>query len=68
MPFYTQEHTVTSKRGWKRPLYTSRRVYRTFDDAMRRVSWLSREYGAENVVSMPKKSDPSTQVVYVRLY
>lgn len=68
MSYYTQEHTITSGRGWKRPLYTSKRVYSTFEDVKRRISRLKREFGAENVVDMPKKGDPCTQVVYVRLY
>lgn len=68
MSFYTQEHTITSARGWKRPLFTSRRVYRTEKDIRKRISWLSREYGYENVVHMPKKGDASTELVYIRLY
>lgn len=68
MSYYTQEHTITSKRGWKQPLFTSNRVYRTMQDVKKRIAWLGREYGHENVVSMPKKGDPNTEVVYIRLY
>ena len=68
MSYYTLEHTITSKRGWKKPLFTSNRVYRTMMDVKKRISWLAREYGSENVVAMPKKGDPNTEVVYIRLY
>lgn len=68
MSYHTLEHTITSKRGWKRPLYSGSRVYRTMNDVKRRIEALAREYGRENVVSMPKKGDPTTEVVYIRLY
>ena len=68
MAYHTLEHTITSKRGWKRPLYSGSRVYRTMKDVKKRISWLAREYGEENVVAMPKKGDPTTEVVYIRLY
>lgn len=68
MSYHTQELTVTSKRGWKRPLYSGSRVYRTIEDVKRRIQWLAREYGQENVVHMEKKGDPSTEIVYIRLY
>ena len=68
MPYYTQEHTSTSKRGWKQPLRSQRRTYPTIGDVKNRISRLTREYGSDNVVHMPKKGDPSTEVVYVRLY
>lgn len=68
MPFHTIEHKVTSMRGWKRPLYSGTRVYRTKIDVKRRIKWLENEYGAENVVHETKKGDPSTEVVRIRLY
>lgn len=67
MSYYTLEHTITSKRGWKRPLFTSNRVYRTLGEVRRRISWLSREYGEENVSYRPKKGDPNTEEVYIRI-
>lgn len=68
MSYYTQEHTITSERGWKRPLFTSKRVYRSLRDVRRRIAWLCREYGEENVIYKPKKGDPSTEEVYIRLF
>lgn len=68
MPFHTIEHKISSMRGWKRPLYSGTRVYRTKVDIKRRIRWLENEYGTENVVHETKKDDPSTEIVYVRLY
>lgn len=68
MSYHTLEHTITSKRGWKRPLYSGSRVYRSMRDVMKRISYLARQYGDENVVHMPKKGDPSTVEVYIRIY
>ena len=68
MSYHTLEHTITSKRGWKRPLYSGNRVYRTFNDVLKRISYLSREYGDENVIHMRKKGDPTTEIVYIRVY
>ncbi len=67
MSYHTLEHKISSMRGWKRPLYSGTRVYRTKMDVMRRISWLQHEYGDENVAHMPCKGDPSTEIVYVRL-
>lgn len=68
MSYHTIEHRVTSMRGWKRPLYSGNRVYRTVHEVKRRIAYLAREYGEENVVHMPKKGDPTTEIVYIRLY
>jgi hypothetical protein len=54
-------------RGWKRPLWTGTRVYRTKNDIMKRISWLCRQYGDENIAHMPKKGDPTTEIIYIRL-
>lgn len=67
VPYHTEERTILSMRGWKRPLYTSTRVYRTEDDVRSRIRCLAREYGRDNVVHMPKKGDPCTELVYVRI-
>ena len=55
-------------RGWKRPLYSGSRVYATKNAIKKRIRWLEGEYGAENVVHMPKKGDSSTEIVYIRLF
>lgn len=67
MPYHTLEHRISSMRGWKRPLYSGIRVYRTKNDVKRRISWLCNEYGDENIVHMPCKNDPTTEIVYIRL-
>jgi len=67
MSYHTLEHKISSMRGWKRPLYSGTRVYRTKSDVMKRIRWLCNEYGDENVAHMPCKGDPSTEIVYVRL-
>lgn len=67
MSYHTLEHKISSLRGWKRPLYSGTRVYRTKSDVMRRISWLQREYGDENVAHMPCKGDESTEIVYIRM-
>lgn len=67
MSYHTLEHTITSKRGWKRPLYSGERVYRSLNDVKKRIAWLCREYGEENIAHMPKKGDPSTEEVYIRI-
>lgn len=67
MAFYTLEHKVDSMRGWKRPLYTGRRVYPSLNAIKGRIRLLEREYGQENVVHMHQKGDLSTEVVYVRV-
>ena len=68
MSYHTLEHKITSLRGWKRPLYSGSRVYRTKMDVQKRIWWLEDEYGEENVVHMPKRDDPTTEEVYIRLY
>lgn len=68
MSYHTSEHKITSLRGWKRPLYSGTRVYRTIRDVKKRIRWLEGEYGEENVVHMPKRGDPTTEEVYIRLY
>ena len=65
--YKTVEHKVNSMRGWKRPLYTGHRTYRSADEIKRRIGWLNREYGRDNVVPMVSKDDPLTTVVYVRV-
>ena len=67
MPYFTQELTISSTSNWKQPISTDSRKYHTKNDFMRHLSWLSREYGNENVVHMPKKGDLNTGVVYIRL-
>ena len=68
MSYHTLEITSRSNKGWKRPLYTGGRVYRTMGDVMRRIRELAREFGEDNVVHEPKSGDPTTEVVYIRLY
>lgn len=67
MVYHTFEHVIDSMRGWKRPLYTYTRSYRSRNDVRRRISWLCREYGDENIAHMPQKGDPSTEMVYIRV-
>lgn len=67
MAFHTLEHKIDSLRGWKRPLYSGSRVYGTKSDVLKRIRWLEREYGHENVAHMTHKGDPSTEIVYVRI-
>ena len=67
MVFHTLEHIVDSMRGWKRPLYSYSRSYSTKYDVNRRIRWLIRTYGDENIAQMPVKDDPSTVEVYVRV-
>lgn len=68
MTYHTIEHKITSIRGWKRPLYSGSRVYGSEKAVKGRINWLKREYGEDNVVHMAQKDDPSTEIVYVRLY
>lgn len=68
MTYHTVEHKITSERGWKRPLYSGSRVYGSKSAVRGRIRWLKSEYGEENVVHMAQKGDPSTEIVYVRLY
>lgn len=65
MSYHTDECIVHSMRGYKRPLYRYRRVYRSKDDVKKRISYLRREYGDDNVVSM--SGDRLTQIVYIRI-
>lgn len=67
MPYHTLEHKISSMRGWKRPLYSGTRVYRTREAVRQRISWLCSEYGEENVAHMASKADPTTEIVYIRL-
>lgn len=68
MPYYTLEHVITSKGGWKRPLFTRNRVYRSLEQVSSRIFRLRREYGAENVVCRTKIGDPNTKEVFIRLF
>lgn len=68
MSYHTIEHKIVSSKSWKHPLYTGNRVYRTAKDIGNRLSWLRREYGYDNVAHMPCKGDPTTTIVYIRLY
>ena len=67
MSYYTLESKVHSMRGCKRPLYTGRRVYRSAYEVKKRIKWLCNEYGADNIVHMPDKGDPNTEIVFVRV-
>ena len=68
MSYHTLELTSRSNKGWDHPMYTGGRVYRTMSGVMRRIRELSREFGEDNVVHEPKTGDPTTEVVYIRLY
>lgn len=67
MPYHTQEHVIDSKRGWKRPLYSYTRVYKTKNGVRWRIDSLKNEYGEENIANMPCKRDPTTEIVYIRI-
>ena len=67
MAFRTYEKIIDSTRGWKRPLHSYTRYYKTFNDVRRRISYLVREYGSENVVHMPCKNENDAALVYVRV-
>lgn len=67
MSYHTVEHKIDSMRGWKRPLYTGKRVYRSTREVKKRIGWLCREYGDENIVHMPDKCDSRTEIVFVRV-
>ena len=67
MSYHTKEHVIARNASWKKPSFTRNRVYRTKNDAMRRISWLAREFGYENVVHEPSKNELNTEVVYIRL-
>ena len=67
MAFRTYEKMIDSSRGYKRPLYSYTRSYRTFNDVRRRISQLIREYGEDNVIHMPCKDENDAALVYVRV-
>ncbi len=67
MSYHTLEHTIDSMRGWKRPLWSGTRVYRTKNQINGRIAYLEYEYGSENIAHMPLKGDPSTEVIYIRI-
>ena len=67
MSYHTFENVIDSMRGWKRPLYSYTRVYRTKNGVLGRIRLLQMEYGDENIAHMPKKGDPTTEVVYIRI-
>ena len=67
MAYNTLERKVHSMRGYKNPLYTGRRVYRSHYEVKKRIKWLCNEYGADNIVHMPSKDDPNTEIVFVRV-
>lgn len=67
MPFQTIERTVHSMRGYKNPLWTGSRVYKTKNGVKSRIKWLRNEFGYDNVVHMTKKGDPNTEIVYIRV-
>lgn len=67
MSYHTYEHVIDSIRGWKRPLYSYKRVYRTKNGALGRIRLLQMEYGDENIATMPDKNDPTTEIVYIRV-
>lgn len=67
MAYHTSERIVHSMRGYNRPLYKYQRVYRNKDEVNRRISYLKREYGEDNVVSMPMCDDSTTEIVYIRI-
>ena len=68
MAFKIIEHTVSSIRGCKRPLETRNMLFCDRGRADRHVSWLRREYGAENIVFSLLKGQPAVAEVYVRVY
>jgi len=67
MAFYTQERVVSSMRGYKKPLYSYRRVYGSLGEVKRRINHLVRDYGSENIVVEGLNGAPNTQVVYIRV-
>ena len=67
MAYNAVEHIVESMRGWKRPLNSYRRRFGSKYGLNRRISYLRREYGDENVVVRPMKGDKGTVEVYVRV-
>lgn len=67
MAYYTLEHTIKSMSGCKRPLYSSRRVYRTLADVKKRIRQLCDEWGEDNVAQMTPKYEPDTTIVFVRI-
>lgn len=67
MAFRIIEHTIKSVFGHKRPVETKSIDFCDRSRADRRVSWLRREYGFENIVFEPQKGNPALAVVYVRV-
>ena len=67
MSYYTLEHTIKSMSGCKKPLYSSRRVYRTLGQVKERVRQLRNEWGEDNVLQMKPKYDDDTTVVFIRI-
>lgn len=67
MAYHTLEHRIDSIRGWKRPLYSGTRVYRSMREVRKRIAWLCREYGDENIAHMPDRRDATTEIVYIRV-
>lgn len=47
MSYHTFENVIDSMRGWKRPLYSYTRVYRTKNGVLGRIRLLQMEYGDE---------------------
>ena len=67
MSFFTEESKYKSFGSRFSPLYTGKRVYRSEYEVKKRIYWLQNEYGAENIWHEPKKGDPATTLVYVRI-
>lgn len=67
MAFRIIEHTISSIRGCKKPLETKDMLFCDRNRAERRVSWLRREFGSENIAFSMLKGQPEAALVYVRV-
>lgn len=67
MAFRIIEHTISSFGGFKRPLETNVIEFCDKLRADRRVSWLRREFGAENIALRPVRGQLAVAEVFVRV-